>query len=68
MLFANLDVTTHVLSWVISFIASSEAVQQKLRQEMLNSDVDSSEYINTPRTYLHYCMLETLRLRPVAGE
>lgn len=68
MLFANLDVTTHILSWIISFIASSQSVQSGLRAEIMNRGVNSRAYIMAQDTYLHYCLLETLRLRPVAGK
>lgn len=67
MLFANLDVTTHVLTWIITLLADNVAVQSKLRDEIRANLVNVDDYVNTKDSYLHNCFFESLRVRPVAG-
>ena len=45
MLFANLDVTTHVLTWCITLIADHAAAQTQLREELntVPADLDPQE-------------------------
>ncbi|KAJ6101986.1 hypothetical protein N7486_004413 [Penicillium sp. IBT 16267x] len=44
MLFANLDVSTHVLSWLIIFIAQDAEVQTQLRKEISGNSGRLSEF------------------------
>lgn len=67
MLFANLDVTTHVLTWIITLLADYPAVQSKLRDEIRANLASIDEYINKKDSYLHNCFFESLRVRPVSG-
>lgn len=67
MLFANLDVTTHVLTWIITLLADNAAVQSKLRDEIRANLTNVGDYINKKDNYLHNCFFESLRVRPVAG-
>ncbi|KAI9149055.1 Cytochrome P450 monooxygenase tcpC [Paramyrothecium foliicola] len=64
MLFANLDVSTHVLGWLLVFIAQHSSIQQQLRQEMADQVDKWTEYCGKKDTLLHLCFLESLRLRP----
>lgn len=67
MLFANLDVTTHVLTWLITLLADEESTQQKLRDEIRNVQGHPDVYCNRKDTFLHFCLMEAIRLRPPAG-
>lgn len=67
MLFANLDVTTHVLTWIITLLADHPAVQSKLREEIRANLTSIDGYINKKDSYLHNCFFESLRVRPVSG-
>lgn len=64
---ANLDVTTHVLTWCITLIADNEAVQSELREEIASNKENWKEYLTRTDTHLHRCFYESLRLRPLAG-
>ena len=68
MLFANLDVTTHVLSWLVVLLADNPSTQHKLRKEVRESSHNLVQYVDRKDTYLQYCILESIRLRPVAGK
>ncbi|KAK1140027.1 hypothetical protein N8T08_010936 [Aspergillus melleus] len=63
--FANLDIVTHVISSCIILLADSQEVQDNLLAEMQNNRTGKEEYIARKDTLLHYCLLESLRLRPV---
>ncbi|EDP52457.1 cytochrome P450 monooxigenase GliC2 [Aspergillus fumigatus A1163] len=63
--FANLDIVTHVISSCIILLADSPEVQNDLLQEMEKNKADRENYITRKDTLLHYCLLESLRLRPV---
>ena len=69
ILFANLDVTTHVLSWMIVLLAENRQTQQELRDEASNTRRGDllAHYLSKKDSLLHWCLLETLRLRPVSG-
>lgn len=67
MLFANLDVTTHVLTWIITLLADHTAAQDELRQEIQLNHASINDYISRKDSYLHFCFLESLRVRPVSG-
>ncbi|KZF23923.1 cytochrome P450 [Xylona heveae TC161] len=64
MLFANLDVSTHVLSWLVALVAESSSVQEQLREEIRKNVDDPDAYYRRKDTLLHLCFLESLRLRP----
>ncbi|KZF25220.1 cytochrome P450 monooxygenase GliC2 [Xylona heveae TC161] len=67
-LFANLDVTTHVLASAIILLADNAKVQASLRSEFQKecaSENDLEAYVSRKDTLLHYCLLESLRLQPV---
>ncbi|GIC87200.1 cytochrome P450 monooxygenase hasH [Aspergillus udagawae] len=63
--FANLDIVTHVISSCIILLADAPEVQDDLLQEMEKNKADREDYITRKDTLLHYCLLESLRLRPV---
>jgi hypothetical protein len=67
MLFANLDVTTHVLVSLLVLLGSSPQTQDEIRAELCNSNQDPQEYCGRKDTLLHYSYLESLRLRPFTG-
>ncbi|QKX59052.1 uncharacterized protein TRUGW13939_06182 [Talaromyces rugulosus] len=65
MLFANLDVTTHVLTWAITLIADHDGEKEKLRAEITANKDNLEQYITKTDTHLHRCYYESLRLRPL---
>lgn len=69
-LFANLDVTTGGLSWNLVYLAENSDAQQRLRAEaeQANISVSSMEkYLQSPSTFLHCCILESSRLKPLVA-
>jgi cytochrome P450 len=68
MLFANLDVSTHVLSWLIIFLAENVDIQQQLREEISERPGALAELCVKKDTLLHSCFLESMRLRPFTSE
>ena len=68
MLMANLDVTTHVLTWLITLIADDKDAKQELREETAANRDKFQEYLTKTDTHLHRCFYESLRLRPLASE
>lgn len=67
MLFANLDVTTHVLTWIITLLADNIEAQAELREEIRRNLDDVDGYLNRKDSLLHFCFWESLRVRPVSG-
>ncbi|KAF2656945.1 cytochrome P450 monooxygenase [Lophiostoma macrostomum CBS 122681] len=67
MLFANLDVSSHVLSSCLYFIAADTSIQRRLRQEIQASETELEAYCQQRNSLLYYCTLEALRLRPIAA-
>jgi len=79
VLFANLDVTTGALSWLIVNMASSPSTQARLLAEIRSKvgctdrlpDDDALailwEYVDSSGTYLASCVVESARARPVAA-
>ncbi|GKU09669.1 unnamed protein product [Fusarium langsethiae] len=63
--FANLDIVTQVISSCVILLADSPEVQDDLRKEMQENEAKREEYITRKNTLLHFCLLESLRLRPV---
>jgi gliotoxin/aspirochlorine/mycotoxins biosynthesis cytochrome P450 monooxygenase len=68
MLFANLDVTTFLLSWMLILLSQHKSLQRELRAEVAANKEDLVSYISSKRTLLHWCFLETLRIRPASGK
>jgi cytochrome P450 len=74
-MFANLDVTTGALSWLLVNLASHPASQSHLYNELLtalgNAEAMDTEaldtYINASGTYLSFCVSESARVRPIAA-
>ncbi|KKK25539.1 hypothetical protein P175DRAFT_0512147 [Aspergillus ochraceoroseus IBT 24754] len=64
MLFANLDVSTNVLGWLVIFLAQDVQIQAQLRAEIKNQTSTLQELCNRKDSLLHHCFLESLRLRP----
>ncbi|KAL1868955.1 hypothetical protein Daus18300_005791 [Diaporthe australafricana] len=64
-LFANLDVTTHVMTSCVILLADNTAVTEDLRREFSQHANDIDTYLGKKDTLLHYCLLESLRLQPV---
>ena len=68
MLFANLDVTTHVLASVLALLGKSEQIQEDIRTEIRQMNETEVDYCGQTQTLLHYSYLESLRLRPFTGK
>lgn len=64
-LFANLDVTTHVMTSCVILLADNSKVTEDLRKEFAENASDIDTYLGKKDTLLHYCLLESLRLQPV---
>ncbi|RFU32823.1 hypothetical protein B7463_g3510, partial [Scytalidium lignicola] len=64
ILFANLDVSTHVLGWLVVFLAKDVGVQHQIRKEIANSSENFVEFCGRKDTLLHFSFLESARLRP----
>lgn len=68
MLFANLDVSTHVLTSLIALLGEHQEVQDKLRLEIQQTGDNVDNYCNRKDSLLRYCLLESLRLRPFTSQ
>lgn len=70
-LFANLDVTTGGISWVLVFLAANKHYQKRLLSELdqyiAEHDGDRRPYILANGTLLAACIAESSRLRPLAA-
>jgi len=66
MLFANLDVTMGGLSWNLVFLAENPSAQAELRAEVISHEMSGSYFLSS-HTFLHACILESARLRPLAA-
>jgi cytochrome P450 len=66
--FANLDIVTQVISSCVILLADSSEVQSDLLKEMEENNANREKYITRKDTLLHFCLLESLRLRPVLGK
>lgn len=64
-LFANLDVTTHVITSCVILLADNAEVTAELRREFAQHEGNVDEYLGKRNTLLYYCLLESLRLQPV---
>lgn len=69
MLFANLDVTLGAISWVLVLLASHITVQDTLRAEIKAARDGGSweNYLSDGSTLLAAVILESARVRPLAG-
>ncbi|POS71308.1 cytochrome P450 monooxygenase [Diaporthe helianthi] len=70
-LFANLDVTTGGISWVLTFLAANKDYQDRLRAELAlflaEGHGGRQKYILANSTLLAACIVESSRLRPLAA-
>jgi cytochrome P450 len=70
-LFANLDVTTGGMSWVLVLLAANRQYQEKIRNELRMNDANNrgsrKPYILASGTLLAACISEAARLRPLAA-
>ncbi|KAH8423493.1 uncharacterized protein LDX57_001253 [Aspergillus melleus] len=64
-IFANLDVTTSVITGCILHIAENKRIQKKLQMEIDDHRDDLAGYIKRQDTFLHWCFLESIRLEPI---
>lgn len=64
MLMTNLDVTTHVVTWLITLVADNEDAKVELLREMEENSDQLHEYLTKSDTHLQRCFQESLRLRP----
>ncbi|QGA13934.1 hypothetical protein EYB26_001586 [Talaromyces marneffei] len=65
MLFANLDVASHVLTWMVIHVAENPRIQKDLREEAADEQQRSlSQYLQQKTTLLGQSFLESMRLRP----
>ncbi|GME64802.1 cytochrome P450 CYP5293A1 [Neofusicoccum parvum] len=66
ILFANIDVTSSVLAFLLINLARNVAAQTDLRAEILEHTADSEAYIQKTDTLLEYTCMESIRLCPAA--
>lgn len=64
MLFANLDVASHVLTWMNIHVAENPRIQKELREEALDGQRNLNQYLQQKTTLLGQSFLESMRLRP----
>lgn len=65
MLFANLDVASHVLIWMVIHVAENPRIQKELREEAADGRQRSlKQYFPQKTTLLGQSFLESMRLRP----
>ncbi|GFF56480.1 cytochrome P450 734A1 [Aspergillus udagawae] len=64
IIFANLDVSTHILTWLIILLAENSGWQARLRDEITATDLTLPKLCARKDTLLHHCFLESIRLRP----
>lgn len=67
-IFANLDVTTSVITGCILHIAEDKRIQKKLQQEIDDHKENLADYVKRQDTFMHWCFLESIRLEPIPGE
>ncbi|KAJ5202344.1 Cytochrome P450 [Penicillium cf. viridicatum] len=66
-IFANLDVTTSVITGCILHIAKDKQVQKKLQKEIDDHKDNLADYFKRQDTFMHWCFLESIRLEPIPG-
>ncbi|KAJ5898549.1 Cytochrome P450 [Penicillium tannophilum] len=64
-IFANLDVTTSVITGCILHIAEDKRIQKKLQQEIDDHKENLADYVKRQDTFMHWCFLESIRLEPI---
>ncbi|KAG6358660.1 hypothetical protein INS49_012178 [Diaporthe citri] len=64
MLMTNLDVTTHVVTWLITLVADNAEVKGDLVEEIKANSEDLPRYLSRSDNHLHRCFQEALRIRP----
>ncbi|KAJ5945400.1 Cytochrome P450 [Penicillium verrucosum] len=64
-IFANLDVTTSVITGCILHIAKDKRVQKKLQKEIDDHKDNLADYVKRQDTFMHCCFLESIRLEPI---
>ncbi|CAI7633383.1 unnamed protein product [Penicillium glandicola] len=64
-IFANLDVTTSVITGCIPHIAEDKRIQKKLQQEIDDHKDNLVDYVKRQDTFMHWCFLESIRLEPI---
>jgi cytochrome P450 len=67
-IFANLDVTTSVITGCILHIAEEPEIQRKLQKEIDESKSNLAEYVKRQDTFMQWCFLKSIRLEPIPGE
>ncbi|OQE22156.1 hypothetical protein PENFLA_c013G08698 [Penicillium flavigenum] len=69
-LYANLDVTTHAISWNMLLLAQNAPAQTRLREEVVQAVINTAaepyeRFIDRDDTFLAACIVESSRLRPI---
>jgi gliotoxin/aspirochlorine/mycotoxins biosynthesis cytochrome P450 monooxygenase len=65
---SNLDISTHVLTWILTLVADSSEATRELREEVSANKENFHEYLCKTDTHLHHCFYESMRLRPATGK
>ncbi|ORX94548.1 cytochrome P450 [Clohesyomyces aquaticus] len=66
ILFANIDVTSSVLAFLLINLARNSRAQTELRQEIGRHGSDPEAYVEKTDTLLEYACMESIRLCPAA--
>ncbi|KAK4868491.1 hypothetical protein LT330_007213 [Penicillium expansum] len=69
-LYANLDVTTHAISWNMLLLAQNPMAQTRVREEVIQAVAKTGAepyecFIDREDTFLAACVVESARLRPI---
>ena len=66
ILFANIDVTSSVLAFLLVNLARNTAAQTRLRAEILANATSPEAYVQKTDTLLEHTCMESIRLCPAA--
>lgn len=66
ILFANIDVTSSVLAFLLINLARNDTAQTALRAEILQHTGDFEAYLRKADSKLEYTCMESIRLCPAA--
>ena len=66
ILFANIDVTSSVLAFLLINLARNTSAQRDLRAEILANATNSEAYVQKTDTLLEHTCMESIRLCPAA--
>jgi hypothetical protein len=66
ILFANIDVTSSVLAFLLVNLARNVPAQTDLRAEIMDHHTDPEAYVQNIDTLLEYTCMESVRLCPAA--